>query len=179
MNKEAFKISKRTSNEKPNKIRRAGQIPCIIYGESLSETIPVKISYTTLLRLFKENTRGSIIPLDIDGEIRNCVVKDIQKNNLGEVIHVDFQFVKHNEIIKMKIPVNFLGEENLESKNLIFEICNPVLEFHGNVEKIPELIEYDISGLNFEDKVFAKDICIPQGVELITDPDTILAVVNA
>ncbi|MGG7077159.1 50S ribosomal protein L25 [Clostridium sardiniense] len=179
MNEKAFKISKRKSNEKTNRIRREGQIPCIIYGESLSETIPVKIPFTTLLRLFKENTRGSIIPLDVGGEIKNCVVKDIQKNNLGEVIHVDFQSVEHNEIVKMKIPVNFLGEESLESKNLIFEICTPTLEFHGNVEKIPELIEYDISGLNFEDKVFAKDICIPSGVELVTDPDTILAVVNS
>lgn len=179
MNKKAFKISKRKPNEKTNKIRREGQIPCIIYGESLSETIPVKIQFTTLLRLFKENTRGSIIPLDIDGDIKNCVVKDIQKNNLGEVIHVDFQFVKHNEIVKMKIPVNFLGEESLEGKNLIFEICTPTLEFHGNVEKIPELIEYDISGLNFEDKVLAKDICIPKDIELVTNPDTILAVVNS
>ena len=179
MAKEAFKICKRNSNESTHKIRRNGQTPCIIYGEFLKTPIISKIDNSELFKLFKENTPGSIIPLDVDGQIMNCVIKEIQKDNLGKVIHLDFQFVKQNEVIKMKIPVKFIGDQNIEIRNLVFEICNPTLEFHGNVEKIPEEIEFDVSSMNFEDKVFAKDICVPEGVELVTDPDTILAVVNA
>lgn len=179
MAEKAFKICKRNLDEHTHKIRRNGQTPCIIYGEFLEDPISAKIENCELLKLFKENTPGSIIPLDVDGKVMNCVIKEIQKDNLGKVIHLDFQFVKQNEVIKMKIPVKFIGESNIESRNLVFEICNPTLEFHGNVEKIPEEIEVDVSDMKFEDKVLAKDICVPEGVELITNPDTILAVVNA
>ena len=33
--------------------------------------------------------------------------------------------------------------------------------------------------MEFEDKILAKDILVPDDVELITKPDTLLAVVNA
>ena len=42
---------------------------------------------------------------------------------------------------------------------------------------MPETIEVNLEGLNFEDKIFAKDIKLPQNIDLITDSETLLAIV--
>ncbi|MGL4570791.1 MAG: 50S ribosomal protein L25 [Clostridium sp.] len=179
MTNKAFKICERKNCEKTHKMRRDGDIPGIIYGEHLETPIEIKLPFGTLTKLLQQNTFGSIISLDLNGTTLLCVVKDVQRNNYGKLMHVDFQNVSHNDIIKMKIPVDFIGEEALTTKNLHLETFQPVLEFHGSVDKIPELIEFNVSDMNFEDKVFAKDILIPDGVELLTNCDTLLAVVNA
>ena len=179
MSIEAFKICTRSNSEKTHKIRRDGNVPGIIYGNHLESPIEIKLSLGTLSKLLKENTFGSIIPLELNGKRILCIVKEIQRNNLGELIHVDFQNVSPSEIIKLKIPVSFVGEEALTSKNLILEIASPTLEFHGAATKIPDIIEVNVSDMGFEDKILAKDILVPDDVELITRPDTLLAVVNA
>ena len=109
MSIEAFKICTRCNSEKTHKIRRDGNVPGIIYGNHLESPIKIKLSLGTLSKLFKENTFGSIIPLELNGKRLLCIVKEIQRNNLGELIHVDFQNVSPSEIIKLKIPVNFVG----------------------------------------------------------------------
>ena len=42
---------------------------------------------------------------------------------------------KPNERIKMKIPIKFSGQENLESKRLVLETHITSIELQGDVEK--------------------------------------------
>lgn len=175
----AYKLNTRTTQENINYIRRNGQVPGIIYGEFLKESLPIKINKTNLITLLKNNSKGSIIPVEINNEVMNCVVKTVQKNIKGELIHVDFQYVQNNETIKMSIPIRFTGQENLEAKRLVLEIHTPSLEFQGPVEAIPESIQVDVSQMNFEEQVLAKDIEIPDSIKLINEPDTILAIINS
>ncbi len=174
----AFKIDNRSLKQQPKNIRKEGKTPGIIYGEFLKTPIPIQVKNNILTKLLKSNSNGSIIPLNVENKIRNCVVKDVQKDHLGNLIHIDFQYVKDNEVIKMKIPVKYLGQENLENKRLVLETYTPFLELQGEVEKIPEFIEFDISNLNYEDKVFAKDIPLPKDINLLTETETLLAIVN-
>ena len=36
----------------------------------------------------------SIIPIKVNNEVKNCIIKEIQKDNFGNVIHIDFQAIK-------------------------------------------------------------------------------------
>ena len=116
-----FNVCKRENNENKVNLRRVGLTPGIIYGEFLKNPIPIKIDSSDLKRLLKTNNKGSIIPICLGKKKLNCVVKDLQKNYRNEIIHVDFQYTKPNERIKMKIPIKFSGQENLESKRLVLE----------------------------------------------------------
>ncbi len=154
MKSTTFKVYERSSKENLKKLRNLGEIPCVIYGEFLEEPISAKMNKTELLKMLKGSFSGSIIPIDMEGKTLNCVVKDIQKNNLHEIIHFDLQYVKPNEVIKLTIPINYIGQ------------------------KIPEYIEVNVANMQFNDKLLAKDINIPSEVTLLTPEDTILAVVN-
>ncbi|WP_027631740.1 50S ribosomal protein L25 [Clostridium hydrogeniformans] len=179
MSQLAVKINEREINENSKSIRRNGETPGIIYGEFLDKSIPIKVNNSVLNKLLRYNSKGSILKLDLNDAHKYCVVKEVQKDIItGKVIHVDFQYVKENEVIKMKIPVNFIGLENLELKRLVLESFLNEIEMQGQVEKIPEYIEIDVSKNNYDDKIFVKDIKLPEGVRLLTEGETLLAVVN-
>lgn len=175
----ALKITERGFHEKGKTLRRNGEVPGIIYGEFLDKPIPIKMVNSSLIKLLNNTTKGSIIKLNLNDNIKNCVVKQVQKNPLsGELVHVDFQYVSKNEVIKMSIPVNYEGLEALNSKKLLLNTLLSEIEMQGDVEKIPEYIKVDVSKLDYNDKIFARDINLPDGVQLLVDSDTLLAVVN-
>jgi len=177
MSNVTFNVSKRLSNEKSKLIRAIGQVPGTIYGASLEEAISVKISRKELLTLINTNTSSSLIPLTINGETKTCVVKELQKDSYGKVIHVDFQSVNKNEVLRLKIPVSFFGEEALGIKKLMLETFSPELEVQGVASHMPETLEFNVDTMDFEDKVFAKDIPLPKGILLMSEAETLLAVV--
>jgi len=164
MSNVAFKVYKRNEKTNQKQLRKTGQVPGIIYGEFLDNTISIQMCNTELKSMLKKNNSGSIIEVDLDGKKLNCVVKEVQKNNLLEILHVDLQYTKPNEIIKMRIPVRSVGQESLESKRLILETYNSFIDLQGSVEKIPEFIEINVSNMKFEDKIFVEDIAIPEDV---------------
>lgn len=178
MSNVAFKVYKRNTKENLKKLRKSGQIPCVIYGEFLKDSIPVKIDKNEALKMLSTNYSGSIIKFDLDNESFNCVVKELQRDNNRELIHIDLQYVKPNEVIKMSIPVRLFGQESLELRRLVLETFNLSLDLQGDVEEIPEYIELDVSNMNFNDKLLVKDVPIPKSVSVLTNPETILAVVR-
>ena len=177
MSELAFKVEEKLVNEKAKAIRKKGQTPGVIYGEFLDNPISIKIANTQLPKILKTHLTSSVVPLEVNNDVKNCVIKDIQKDMYGKVIHVDFQYVKANEVIKLKVPVTFEGQGALETNRLVLETFASEIEVQGAVEKLPEKIEIDVSNKKFEDKILAKDITLPEGVHLVTAEDTLLALV--
>lgn len=177
MSELAFKVEEKLANEKAKAIRRNGQTPGVIYGEFLDNPISIKIANTQLPKILKTHLTSSVVSLEVNNDIKNCVIKDIQKDMYGKIIHVDFQYVKANEVIKLKVPVTFEGQGALETNRLVLETFASEIEVQGVVEKLPEKIDIDVSDKKFEDKILAKDVTLPEGVHLVTAEDTLLAVV--
>ena len=177
MSELAFKVEEKLANEKAKVIRRNGQTPGVIYGEFLDNPISIKIANTQLPKILKTHLTSSVVSLEVNNDVKNCVIKDIQKDMYGKIIHVDFQYVKANEVIKLKVPVTFEGQGALETNRLVLETFASEIEVQGAVEKLPEKIDIDVSDKKFEDKILAKDVTLPEGVHLVTAEDTLLAVV--
>lgn len=115
MSELAFKVEEKLANEKAKAIRRNGQTPGVIYGEFLDNPISIKIANTQLPKILKTHLTSSVVSLEVNNDVKNCVIKDIQKDMYGKIIHVDFQYVKANEVIKLKVPVTFEGQTALET----------------------------------------------------------------
>lgn len=175
----AIEINKRTLKEKGKQVRAKGFVPGIIFGKSLENNIPIKVENSTLLRLLNSTSDGSIIKLKMDDSSNICVVKKVDKDAVsGKIIHIEFQQITEKEVIKLKLSVNLKGHENLALKRLVVENCLNEIELQGEVEKIPEYIELYVGDKDYNDKIFVKDIPLPEGVKFITDPETLLAIVN-
>ncbi|WP_252238148.1 50S ribosomal protein L25 [Clostridium sp. VAP51] len=173
-----FKVYERSVKENKKALRRTGLIPCVIFGEFLKESIPVKMPTGEFNKMITNNNSGSIITLNLNDKKINCVVKEIQKLSPSKILHVSFQSVKPNEKIKMRIPIKYIGQENLETKRLLLETFTPFIDFQGDVEKIPEFLEVNVSEMSCEDKLFVEDVTVPDDVLVTTDPKTLLAVIT-
>ena len=169
-----FNVSER--NEKGKKVRMHGEVPAVLYGSHLDNTVSIKITRKDMYKLLTL-AKSSILSLNLNGHIENCVVKELQKDSFGKVIHIDFQDIKKDEKIKMKIPVVFDGQSTLEGRQLLLEILISEVELYGEADKLPENIKCDVGELNIGDKIFIKDLVIPEGMRLDVDEDAIVATI--
>lgn len=169
-----FNVSER--NEKGKKVRMHGEVPAILYGSHLDNTVSIKITRKDMYKLLTL-AKSSILSLNLNGHIENCVVKELQKDSFGKVIHIDFQDIKKDEKIKMKIPVVFDGQSTLEGRQLLLEVLISEVELYGEADKLPENIKCDVGELNIGDKIFIKDLVIPEGMRLDVDEDAIVATI--
>ena len=169
-----FNVSER--NEKGKKVRMHGEVPAVLYGSHLDNTVSIKITRKDMYKLLTL-AKSSILSLKLNGHIENCVVKDLQKDSFGKVIHIDFQDIKKDENIKMKIPVVFDGQSTLEGRQLLLEVLISEVELYGEADKLPENIKCNVGELNIGDKIFIKDLVIPEGVRLDVDENAIVATI--
>lgn len=176
MEKIVFDINERS--EKGKKTRAQGQIPCILQGKDIETPIPVKMSKKDVSKLCTY-PKTSIFTLKLNGKDEACIVKELQKDIYGKVIHIDFDHVNMDEKIKIKIPVALVGQAKLKSKGLLAETFVSEIEVFGEVDKLPKQIELDVSELNYDDKVLAKDLTLPEGIKLDIHDDVVIAKIDA
>ena len=179
MSNSLFKVYDRKEIGNNKKLRSENKIPGIIYGEFLETPIPVAMDKIALTKMLRFNSSGSILKLSLNDSELNCVIKEVQKDHLHEILHFDLQYIKPNEVIKMRIPVKIIGQESLEAKRLTLETHTLFIDLQGDVEKIPESIEINVSSMKANDKIFVENIDIPSEINVISDPKTLLAVTSS
>lgn len=113
---------------------------------------------------------NALYELKFGKEDRLAVVKDIQRNPVKQIIeHIDFYEVTAGEKINVEVPVFIEGETK---GNGVAFIDIQQLSVRADVTNLPENFTLSVEGLQEGDKIFAKDIKLPEGVELAdVDPD--------
>ncbi len=146
------------------RMRAANLIPATIYSggtEPMFVKLPMK---ETSLALRRVNALFTIVAGD---EKHMAVVKDVQRNPVKRIVeHVDFYEVKAGEKIDVDVPV--FVEGNPKGAAVAF-VDIQTLTVHADVANLPERIVVNVDGMTNGDKVFAKDIVLPEGVELDVD----------
>ena len=178
MSNTVYQIAKRREGIKANRLRREGFIPAVIYGKEHRNSVPIELTVQEANRLLKENTKSSIIKLDGLDKTISVIVKEVQTNNATFAAeHIDFQSISLREIITVSIPLNILGEEELQYKHLLFQPNLQELELKGPAEDLPERLEFDVSELEIQDKVLVSAIKVPEGIEVLNEEDDLIGIV--
>lgn len=113
---------------------------------------------------------NALFELKFGAEDRLAVVKDIQRNPVKQIIeHIDFYEVVAGEKITVEVPVFVEGETK---GNGIAFVDIQQLPVRADVTNLPENFTLSVEGLQEGDKILAKDIVLPEGVELAdVDPE--------
>lgn len=81
----------RDLNEKTKAIRNRGYIPAVLYGNKLDNSIPIEIHKTEFQRYLDANGGNKIVKINLNGEVRNCKIKEVQIDGVKEgYLHIDF-----------------------------------------------------------------------------------------
>ena len=97
------------------RLRKAGRVPGIIYGEGegVSEPTLIDIDHNDLFHsLRKETFHASVLTLDLDGTKQQVLLRDFVMHPFRQQVqHIDFQRVSKNKKIHMKVPLHFVNAE--------------------------------------------------------------------
>jgi large subunit ribosomal protein L25 len=156
------------------RIRRAHQIPAVMYGHG---TEPVHITlpgHETMLALKASN---ALLSIEIDGKTQLALAKDVQRDAIKPVIeHVDLVVVRRGEKVTVDVQVHTVGEAAVET---VVTVENQTVELEVEATHIPESIEVSIEGLAAGTQIHASDLVLPQGAALVTDPEILVVNITA
>ncbi|MEO7751932.1 MAG: 50S ribosomal protein L25/general stress protein Ctc [Terracoccus sp.] len=151
------------------KIRRAGNIPAVMYGHG---TEPVHISlpgHTTMMALKQANALLTIV---IDGKEQLALAKDVQRDAIKPVIdHIDLVVVRKGEKVTVDVSVHLEGEAAPET---VVTLDNNTLEVEVLATNIPENVVVSVEGLTAGTQILAGAVELPEGATLLTDPEALV-----
>jgi large subunit ribosomal protein L25 len=174
----------RTGKEDTAKVRQAGLIPAILYG-SEEPSAALSISDADLARILRK-TGNHFVLLNLkikgkDGEkAESAIIKAIQRHPVNEkIIHVDFYRVSLKKQVSIDVPVELKGEAPGIKLGGVLQQATRHVRVRCLPNQVPDAAIADISALNIGGVVHARDLALPEGVELQSDPAaTILSIVT-
>ena len=151
------------------KIRAVGKIPAVIYGHGTEPQHVTLPGHETALILRKSN---QVLELDIDGTVQLALVKDVQKDPVRQIIeHIDLIVVRKGEKVTVDVPVHLEGESY---SGTIAMLDAQTISLEVEATHIPERVVVDIEGLTEGVHITAKDLVLPTGATLLSDPDLLI-----
>jgi large subunit ribosomal protein L25 len=170
-------VIKATNREKSGtrvarKLRKAGQIPAVVYGHG-EQTLPITVEGHEIELVLLHGER--LLELDLEGKSENVLLKEVQYDTFGQdVLHVDLNRVNLDERIEVAVPVVLVGTAEGTKEGGVLQ--QPVTEINIEiaVRDLPEEIEVRVNDLNIWDKISLGEVELPTGAKLLDDPDEVL-----
>ncbi len=176
MNSHALSANPRTLSRRKGsrKIRAGGKIPAIIYGRHNPPQILEVDAKEFDLLVHKAHTEIILVDLAIQNDsspARLALVQDVQHHPLsGEILHVDFHEVKHDEKVTIEVPVESVGiPDGVKNSGGTLEHVRFRLRVRCLPKDLPEQINVDVSHLKVGQTLHIGEITAPAGVELLGD----------
>ena len=146
------------------KLRNAGTLPAIVYGNGEPETVELeakqfdKAVKSTLAKNF-------LVELEIDGKKSMVLVQETQKNPLtNHFIHVDFKRLTKDSVVIAKISLRPVGTSAGVQLGGVLQTPMHTITLKGKPADIPECIEPDISQLEVGQSIRLEELVLPDGV---------------
>ncbi|MDH3683036.1 MAG: 50S ribosomal protein L25 [Acidimicrobiia bacterium] len=149
------------------RLRAEGRLPCVVYGLG-RDPITVSVGYAELREALKTSSGlNTIIQLDLEGaETETVIVRSVQRDPIKRVVtHADFLRVDPSIPIKVKVPINLVGEPTavLDEGGLIEQSMFDI-EVEVSPMNIPSVIDVDISAMTLDTRISIGDLNLPEGV---------------
>lgn len=156
-------------------LKAVGKVPCVVYGGENQ----VHFSVNRIdLRKIVFTSDVYLIDLDIAGEMKTAVIKEIQFHPVTDmIIHVDFLEINEKKSIKLKMPVHVFGLSKGVKNGGRLMIPFKKLTLKGVPTKFPDDIAIDITELKIGGKIRVSEIKL-EGVSILEPQDTVVVLVK-
>jgi large subunit ribosomal protein L25 len=159
------------------KLRAAGRIPGVCYGSGRAP-VSVSLDPRSLERLIATSATGinTLIDLRVAGggdyHGRVVLVKELQRDPVSaRALHADFYAVDLEQAIEVSVPIHVTGTAPGVTNGGILDHALRELRLECLPRAIPEQIQVDVSQLEIGMSLHVRDLVLPGGVKLMSDPD--------
>ena len=159
-----------------NQLRREGWIPGVIYGRK--DPVAVQMEQKALRRALRTVGTTHLADVQVGGQLRTVLVREIQQHaTRGDLVHIDFMEVDMKSKLRASAELVTVGVAAPEAEGLG---AATLMLREVDIECLPDdlvaEIEIDLSAIKTaDDTIYVKDITAPKGVEILTDPEQVVA----
>ena len=140
---------KEIGKKSSKKLRKEGNVPCVIYGgkeiihfHSLEKSLK-KLIFTPHVFLIK---------LNIDGKDHDAIIQDVQFHPVTDrIIHLDFKEISFDSEVIINLPVKLEGDAIGVKDGGRLRLRRRKLKVKGLPEKFPNYLNIDISDMEIGD----------------------------
>lgn len=182
MEEVVLKATRRTLLGKQVKaMRREGMLPAVIYGHHI-EPVSIVLDLRDASKSLTGLAPSALVTVDVEGTPHKSLVREKQRNKIsGALLHVDFLAVSMTEKLKAQVYIEIVG------------LAPAIKDFSGVLvtgfdevgveclpQDLPERLVVDVSGLaKIGDGIYVRDLPVPEGVKILEEPDTMVALIAA
>jgi len=165
-------IREQIGSKAVQKVRQQGRIPAIVYGHK-QQPVAVSLDAHNFVEGLHHGHR--LMDVQIGTKKEKMIVKELQYDYLGKnIIHADLMRVDMTEAIKVTVPIELKGTAKGTYEGGIIEEHVDHLEIECKVTDIPKTIVVSVKEINVGDALHASDIELPDGIKLISSPETLI-----
>ena len=161
--------------------RREGLVPITVYGGGAETVAAVALLRDLAAILRSESGRNTIFTIDVEGVGASEVMfHDRQIDPVkGRLIHADLTRLVKGQKIEVTVPLHLVGEPiGVKEKQGVLEQTIREIEIRCEPRDIPDSLDLDVSNLDVHDVLHVSDVKVAEGVEILTDPDQVIATVG-
>ena len=163
------------------RLRAAGLVPGVLY-KSGEDSIPFALPERELNRaIHGGHGKTAVFEIAVEGHPTvPALLKDWDLNPVrGSLIHVDFQQVDLKQEVEASVPLVLDGiAAGVREGGVLGQPVHEVL-VRALPDAIPDGIQIDVSALEAGGVLHLSDVTPPPGVEIVGDPELVVASVTA
>jgi large subunit ribosomal protein L25 len=166
-----------------NQIRRSGNIPAVLYSSGepgVSIEVEGAEFQTALRNIKKGHLSTTVFDLEVEGKKTKAIVKGIQYHRTTyDIIHLDFEELKADVPVSVKVPIEFTGVADCVGVKL----GGAVRQIIRNVKveclpkDIPSAFTLDIRELKMKQSKRLSDIQMAEGIKPVAATDEVVVVI--
>lgn len=152
------------------RIRNAHKIPAVVYGAGHD---PIHVSLPGHDMMLISRNANAVIEIKADdGQDHLAMLKEIQRHPIRpEIMHIDLLTVKRGQRVEVDLPIQITGEVD---PSAIYTQEETTITVMADAMNVPESVELDIEARMPGEHALVSDIAVPRGVEVLTDPETMV-----
>lgn len=163
-----------------NGLRKQGLVPAVIHDHG-KPSLHVQGDFIKLTKIYSKAGKHHPVELKIGNAQHLALIKDVDFEPTKRLIrHVVFQAVKRDEKVEAEIPISF-EEVEIPAEKASLMVLKQLdhVEVEALPRNLPDEIKVDPSTLaEVGDRLTVADLKVPEGVTILAEPETQIAVVE-
>jgi large subunit ribosomal protein L25 len=170
--------ARETFGKQLKRARKDGKMPAVMYGAG-TESTPLFVPLPEFKKVLKEAGESTVVVVETPAGTKEVLIHEVEVHPVSEEpLHADFYVIDKTKAIQVAVPLRFGGiAPALKLGGTLVKVMHE-LEIETLPMTIPHELEVDTTALvDLASQILVKDIYLPPGVMLISEPEEVVAAI--